>query len=433
MKTIKILPIALFTIFCFFSCQKLTDETSSKATQTLTIKARSISNEQVKYPLYIYAFDQDGTCCASQTIQSSNDTIGLAIGTGEYRIVAISDISGGYQLPEHPNAFDEISIPTSSGATTPMMMGKADISIGNKTTALNITLSYAVTAVSAVLKGVPSDVSAVQVTISPLYGSICMNGEYTESNAKLVIPCKLNTEGYWIANPTYAFPGSGNETVFSILLTKKDGSQDTYAYTYKGTPEANRPFNIGGNYLGYVTVGGEFIVKDWEAPIEVSFNFGKNVSSTDNNNQFDNAENNGGSFLGELPHIGEIFNQCVVVDIIEQDEYNATLLLMDTEEWICYAKDAYSVPMEAGNQWRLPNEDEAKLLNETFRDRTLDTLNELLSNNGYSPILIDKRYLYDKDGEIYAYGFKSSSKFQVAGNSTQYRVRLVKNQKFSYQ
>ena len=412
------------TLAFFSSCQTI-DEEPALDKQIVKVKARSSGNSQINYPLYLYAFDEEGSCSASQTINQPNDSIKLTLPAGNYRVVAISDISGGYQLPENPNALDDISIISNNGALTPMMMGKADITIGENDTSLNITMSYVVTAISVALKGIPTDVTNVTLSLSPMYKAISMYGEYTENSHRLEIPCKLNTSNIWYANSIYTFPGGGKETIFSILLTYKDGTECTYAYTYQGFPEANHPFNIGGNYIGGITVGGNLAVNGWGTPSDIEFNFGSTT-----NNKEDN-ENSSDIEISNLPQTGDLVNDCIAVKVIESNENKVTLLILDTVEWICYASDAYRVPEEAGDNWRLPNETEAKLLNSIFRDEALDTLNERLSNNGFSPILVDQRYLYDKDGEAYAFGFKSTSKFQKAGASTKYRVRLVKSYEYT--
>ena len=206
------------TLAFFSSCQTI-DEEPALDKQIVKVKARSSGNSQINYPLYLYAFDEEGSCSASQTINQPNDSIKLTLPAGNYRVVAISDISGGYQLPENPNALDDISIISNNGALTPMMMGKADITIGENDTSLNITMSYMVTAISVALKGIPTDVTNVSLSLSPMYKAISMYGEYTENSHRLEIPCKLNTSNIWYANSIYTFPGGGKETIFSILLT----------------------------------------------------------------------------------------------------------------------------------------------------------------------------------------------------------------------
>ena len=219
MKTLysSIILWCLTLAFCS-SCQTI-DEEPALNKQIVKVKARSSGNSQINYPLYLYAFDEEGSCSASQTINQPNDSIKLTLPAGNYRVVAISDISGGYQLPENPNALDDISIISNNGALTPMMMGKADITIGENDTSLNITMSYMVTAISVALKGIPTDVTNVTLSLSPMYKAISMYGEYTENSHRLEIPCKLNTSNIWYANSIYTFPGGGKETIFSILLT----------------------------------------------------------------------------------------------------------------------------------------------------------------------------------------------------------------------
>lgn len=406
--------IVSFLCLLVSSCQKISEETLGQEPQILKVKARSAENTQIKYPLYLYAFDKEGTCSASQTVQQAGDTIGLKLTSGEYRIVAIAGVKGGYVLPQKVHALEEIVLQSTQGATTPMMMGKADVKVDNKPISLNITLSYAVSSISIALNGIPNDVSGVQFTLSPMYGSVTMNGEYGQEAKKIEIPCQMATDSIWRANTIYTFPGSGNETVFSILLTSKDGKQATYAYTYKGKPEANHPFNISGNYSGGVMVGSDFIIDGWDTSIDVEFDFG---TSPTQGNTSDNNSN-----TDETIEVGSIWNNGIVVETNEEG-----VLLMSLEEWGCYAGDLAEFLEEySTNGWLLPNETQARTLNATFQNEALDTLNELLEAEAYTPINIDKRYLYDQDGEVYAFGFKSSSKFQEAGTQTKYRVRLVK-------
>lgn len=414
MKNPQTLVVILFSVLCVFwsSCQKVSEESVTDSTQLLKIKPRSSGNVQIDYPLYLYAFDGNGTCSASQIIRQAGDTISLKLAPGEYRIVAFSGVSGGYIIPDKPNALEEITLQSTYGATTPMMMGKADVTIGKKATTLNITLTYAVTVVSVALNGVPDEVSAVQLTLSPMYGALCMNGEYSNESYKIEIPCKQETGSKWAADSVYAFPGSGNQTVFSILVTQKDNTQTTYAYTYQGKPEANRPFNVSGNYTGSVMVGGEILVEGWGTPIDVEFDFGTTSNDNTNNNPSDG---------GDI-QVGKIWNNGIVVENKE-----GTVLLMSLGEWQCYSKElAETLEEHAVDGWLLPNESQARLLNSTFQGESLTALNETLEAEGYDIINVDKRYLYDNEGEVYAFGFKPTSKFLAAGTQTKYRVRLVK-------
>ena len=82
---------------------------------------------------------------------------------------------------------------------------------------------------------------------------------------------------------------------------------------------------------------------------------------------------------------------------------------------------------EEADGWHLPTEEEAKILHKTFSGSSLDELNETIEGlrNGDPLLDIEKRYVYDHNGSIYAFGFKTSSKFLQAGSTVKYKIRLV--------
>lgn len=419
------------------SCQKGFEEEEENlaVSKSLKIETRSADKTPISYPLYLYAFNEEGNCAAQQTIESEAQSISLELTSGKFRILAISGCSEEYVLPNKPKITDKIHIKNSLGAKSPMMIGKADISIGEKNASLNITLSYAVTAISANLKGLPSDIASVSLVLSPVYSSMNMSGEYKDGDTQIVIPCSLDTENIWSAYNVYAFPGSANKTVLSILTTKKDGTEVTYAYTYDGQPQANRAFNVNGNYNGGITVGGELVVKGWEDPIDVNFDFGiSNGEQPDDEGDSDQPEKeeedeSGNNEEGstEAPEVGSIWNEAIVVNV----EGNS-VLVMSLEEWSCYADDVNYLLEEIGTDgWDLPTTTEARLLNQTFQGNSLSKLNDLLWDNNYDQIDETKRYFYNHNGYIYAFGFKSSSQFREAGLKTKYCLRLVKTIKLS--
>lgn len=426
------------SLLLIVSCQKGFEEEESLATsKSLKIETRSADKAPISYPLYLYAFNENGNCSAQQIIESESQSLRLDLPSGKFSIMAISGCSDEYTIPNNPKITDKVRIDNPQGAKAPMMMGKADITIGEKDASLNITLSYAVTAISVNLKGLPSDIASVSLLLSPAYSSMNMSGEYEEGNTQIIIPCRLDTENIWSAYNIYAFPGSADKTVMSILTTKKDGTEVTYAYTYNGKPQANRAFNINGNYIAGISVDGELVVKGWEEPIDVNFDFGAgSVKQPDNETDSDGSENNEGENEDEdndkgentdIPEVGSIWNDAIVVNVEDNN-----VLVMSLEEWACYADDLNALMGEIGiDGWDLPITSEAKLLNQTFQGSSLSMLNDLLWDNNYDQIDETKRYFYNHNGYIYAFGFKSSSRFQEAGLKTKYRLRLVKTIKLS--
>ena len=105
-----------------------------------------------------------------------------------------------------------------------------------------------------------------------------------------------------------------------------------------------------------------------------------------------------------------------------------SILLMSLDEWSGFASDVRNIIQEEeADGWHLPTEEEAKVLHKTFSGSSLDELNETIEGlrNGDPLLDIEKRYVYDHNGSIYAFGFKTSSKFLQAGSTVKYKIRLV--------
>lgn len=432
--------LALLALCCMLSCQRLADEeeaVSAGNNATLKVAARSGGAAQVIYPVYLYAFSEEGECVTSQRIDSEDGRMEFLLPLGTYRVVVISGVSKGYILPENPSAGDMITMRSGNCAQSPMMMGKADVTIGksSKDVHLEVTLAYAVASLSIDLKRVPAEVSGVKVCISPLYSSLSFDGEYGGQAGRAEVDCTLDSDGIWCANSLYIFPGSGAETVLSIHLETAGGTE-TYSYTYRGAPLANHPFNLGGNYNGQVTVGGGFITKEWDTPVDVDFSFGDQGDAGEG----DGGEGGGGS--GDVPgwpEAGSIWNGCIVADAGKPDGNGADLLLLSLDEWYGTIAEAdgaiagYSVNGIKG--WRFPTETEAKLIRDRFNGSALDALNERIvaHNRNNEAISGDEeaRYLCDKAGVFYSFRFAAGKSVTKAGTQKAYLIRAVATYRYS--
>ena len=414
------LGIILSLCMLMETCQKIeSDEFATDTKQVVNIKARTAENEHIQYPLYLYAFDEKGACAASQTLTEAGETPSLSLKNGKYRIVALSGISGGYVLPEIPEAQNMITM-GANGASSALMLGKADVTIGNKQTTLNIVLRYAVSAITTHLTGIPSDVSDVKLMISPLCDALYMNGEYSSKNMQLEIPCKKSTEDTWCSDTIYAFPGCGNETLFNIQLTGDNNTQSTYAYTYSGIPEANRAFNINGNYTGAISIGGEFIISGWDTSIDVSFEFGTTLADKkEDENQSSNDNKTG-------LEVGSIWNDAIVVKTEGREA-----LLMSLEEWFADVSDTEYILQEQSG-WQLPTYEEAVWLRSTFGGENRYMLNEKIWTHNGTLTGIDgvERYLCNKNGEFYSFIFAEGTTISKAGSKKLYYIRLFKRISF---
>lgn len=417
----------------FSACQQLSEEDYSQSGEetSLKIQTRSAGTDGISYPLYLYAFNEKGACTASQTIVSSEEDVELSLVEGDYRIVAVAGLSDSYDVPEKPDMNEVITLEGTAGADTPLMIGKADVAVkSTQESTLDITLSYAVAAVNVSLSNLPSEVSAVRFSLSPLHSTLSFEGEYGGTSGKLETNCQQDTENVWTAEPVYIFPGKGSETVFTIVLVLKNGTTNTYGYTYSGIPEAGRAFNIEGSYSGGITVGGNIVGGDWGAPVEVKFEFGSTGQLEEDDEKGDEGDT-GGS-LSEVPEVGSIWNGTIVAAVNEKDSETVELLLLSLEEWdiatsqVEELTDGYSVDDMTG--WRLPDYDEAIVLRNTFSGDNRRALNDRIAEYDDTLFGIDgeERYLCDKEGAYYSFLFSGGTTITQAGTKRTYYTRLVK-------
>ena len=437
MNTYKYLLSALLCLITL-SCQQVPEDDgwlSEEEMKSLKVKVRSADNVEIAYPLYLYAFNKNGKLAASQTINEEGNDMALSLTEGDFQVVAVSGISDDYQLPENPTLDDAIVLSNSEGADTPLMVGRADIAVSrSEGTSAEIALTYVVAQLNVMLKNVPTDVSTVELSISPLHSSLTMSGEYGGDTQKIKASCTLGEDGVWTAQPTYIFPGSGKETTFSVYFKKEDGTELTYGYTYNGIPEANHPFNITGSFAEGIIVGGSFEINGWEEAINVEFTFGANVVPDDEEEKEEEEEEKEDVQIDmtNVPEIGTIWNDMIVADIGEADDTGVDLLLMSLDEWeattseVTDILDGYSV--NGISEWRLPTHDEAAVLRARFSGDNRWELNDLIEEYDSSLYGLDgeERYLCTKNGLYYSFKFVIGTRTTEAGEKKSYYVRLVK-------
>ena len=457
MKTLKYL-IYIIAVSFVFSCQQLPEDDgwmSEDGDKTLKVKVRSAGDAEIVYPLHLYAFAESGKLVASQTIENAEKDMSLPLSKGDFQIVAVSGTSEDYLLPEKPELDDDILLSAVDGADTPLMVGRAIVEIGDVLEAsADIKMQYVVAALNVKLKDVPENVTDVQLSLSPLYSSLSMGGEYGNEgdSQKVKVNCSLVSEGVWAAETTYIFPGNAKEMVFSVYFKTDDGTEVTYGYTTDDVPTANYLFNVTGTYAGGVSVGGNFDVTDWEGSIDVDFDFGGEMLPDDENgdndedDDKDDEEGDDGQTdvkLEGVPEVGTIWNDMIVVDMGEADDTGVDLLLMSMDEWrYIYVSEADEVPkgysINGVSGWRYPTHEEAALLRSRFNAyNLLNDLNDLIEeynqNNDLDLYELadgdDERYLCLKNGKYYSFRLAPNTNISEA-KSRSYYVRLVKTYRY---
>jgi len=399
-----------------FSCQKLEDDHWGITQQgTLAIETRSAENDTLPYPLYLYAFSSSGKCVGTQTVERKDEAMQLELPSGDYRLVAAAGCSDGYVMPAVRDCEDQITLSSDASPATPLLMGMGDVTlVSEAVNKLEIVLSYSVTALDVALSGIPSEVVGVGVKVSPFYASMNLKGEYRTPDTSLELACSLDTAGRWVSPTLYAFPGSGEETVFSITFTLKDGTKSSYGYVWKNTPKANQPYHLKGNYAGSLRLEGTLGITGWEESEVVDFEFGSKVQPEGGNDDSDTGQS-------AMPEVGSKWNDTWIVDVGETDATGAEVLLMSSSEWAALASEADGVAavyqVNGISGWRFPTYEEAQRLKDAFGGNAGAALG----------LKTDERYLCKKEGVYYSFSFADRTKFVEAGEKKTYYIRLVKS------
>lgn len=433
----------LAVAICCFSvaCQQLPEDILEGGEEgTLNVKTRSATDENITYPLTLYAFSADGDCIASQTVGDEEETVRLSLPAGKYKVVALAGYSDDYTLPAEPHLDDIVQMEGDSGAGTALMMGKADVTVGaDKESKLEMTLSYVVTAIDLSLSNVPSDVAGVSVALSSFHSSMDMKGEYADADYTLTFDCSLNTKNQWLSKTRYVFPGNGTKVALSITMKLKNDEERTYGYIWKDTPEAGQPYHLQGEYSDGLSLTGSFVFAGWNEAEDVKFTFGAD-SLSENEGEGNEGENTPDVEIEGVPEVGSIWNGTIVVDVIEEDDSGADLLLMSLTEWEATVSqvgdvvDSYEVSGISG--WRLPTHEEAAMLRSRFSGNRREELNELIA--AYDSSLYGlangskERYLCYKLGEFYSFQFIAGTSTTAAGEKRTYYVRLVKSYRIEF-
>jgi len=444
MKKQFILGLLMFLPVLFTSCAKYfaeeEEEADPKTMTTLRVTPRSGGEAQLEYPIKVYAFNSEGKCVGQQTIESSegSPSISLALPKEDCRIVALSGITENeYDFPEQPSLTDVIRMKQGNKAKVPLMMGNATVNLGAKTTAnASLTLNYVVAQLKIALSNIPSGASNVKVEITSSYSQLSFSGKYENGKNSVVAPCEQSSDGIWDTGTFYTFVGSETNTIFSIHMIPLNKEEETYGYTYNNNIQAGQPYILKGNYEKLIISEGNISFGGWKDPINVDFNFGKDSEeSKPGNDDADNINSNDAFTDDKIPDVNSIWNGCLVVEVTPNSQGNeAEVMLMGIknatnakgkEKMLKVDADAainkYSI--NGIYNWRIPTEEEVKLLKKKYNNNLSD-INKTLSNAGGKGLGLDDIRYFCNDA-IYTFNFKDGGIISRTGTGNYY-LRPVK-------
>ena len=364
-------------------------------------------------PIRLYVFDEEETCVDMQTLDEETNTLSIALPEGDYDVYAIG---GAYEerltLPSKESAKKNSEIQLKNGKQhDDLMMGHASVALAaNKENQLTLGMERMVLLLkSVIIKNVPSTAEAVSISLSPMYESVLLNGNYNGENGRYTIDLTEQGDGVWkLTNPEeYLLPSIGKPTI-TISIDQK-----SYSYTCDEEFIANYKLSIEGEYTetgssANVQLSGTITGVQWAGDKSIKFKFDENGSQKvedDGEEEEEDGNEEEPTIPKGMPAVGNIYNGCYVLAV----EGNSVTILSSTEkDRVINGTDSEDNKRSAieteltqwsvegiSTVWRLPNINEVQLI--------------ISSYEKISPqIQRGKVYMYDKGSKIGGYRVSQS-------------------------
>lgn len=385
MKNKKFCLFALCAVMTLGSCENvvLDDELSGNevvsGSSQLRVVTRVGNDDETVNQARVYLFNSSGTCVEMLSTEEGSSTMMTKLPAGTYSVYAVggNDLSR-YVLPTKSTATPSSVITTKEGKLLGDLLSASTTVtlVEGETQNLQIVLTRKVLLIEEVeVKDVPSDVTAVKMTISPVYDGICLDGSYDESSTTdCSVTLTPQADGStWTVTPNlYVFPSMGLPTI-QMAFTTATGT-DAYSYTATKSLEANHKVSFSGTYkvAKRVQVSASLTATAWGENTSVTFDI-------DNSHPM------------YIPVAGQFCNGYYVVSVDESTR-KAVLLSdpvaydapesADSPEWLPCLKAAIAQadkPKGISGNWRLPTLEEATVFINDQNLTPLDSKNMSLS------------------------------------------------------
>lgn len=312
----------------------------------------------------VYIFNSIGKCVQLLSTDEETSQATAQLAAGSYALYAIGgDDLSRFTLPSQSEATPTSVITLIDGKVMDdLMVASANVELEDgETVNQNLALKHAVMCVEAVeINQVPPTVTKVEVSLTPLYSSVQLNGEYPDSpteSYKLLLT-KQSDGRTWKATPDQMlFPSKGNPTI-KVSITTDEG---VMGYSYNATEElpANHHITIIGTYKATQGVSLTGILTDggWGEDRTITFDL-------DDSNQAV-YEPVAGHFtngyyvvsVNEASRTAVLLSQSEVSYVPPTDESSSD----KWKEALNAAMAAHEKPLGISGNWRLPTKAEAEI------------------------------------------------------------------------
>lgn len=404
------------------------------------------STADISYPITLYAFySKSGALAGTTTAFSADDILTLPLRLGSYHLVAMAGTEGLEKVTS-PTTDQSIGVPERGYINSAIQMGGVDITVEDKDISVDLEMGYQVAQIDIELHDIPTDITAVNVSLSSLYSDMTFRGNLSgEQTISIPLEKVEGEDDTWKSNTIYTLKGSSTQLTLSISMTNETSTK-TYGYTHTNNLEAGTPYTFIGSYIEGFYLTGSVTSAGWNEPQNINFTFGVGADAGKDNGGDDDDDNSnqvvidddlpddtdGNYWVTTIPEAISIWNGHFVGTVTTSNDSEATLLLMSLEEWETTATNAATVwnGYSEGNieSWRIPTATEMTTIaswGKTENRNTLDKANGKLTNEGGGTKLTNGAYYLCDDGaNIVKF---SETKASDAASDVTYRLRLVKS------
>ena len=341
MKNKLITFLLLFMAVSFFSCEKFSDDevfNDKDANSMLVIRTRVAQVEgaegtaKISYPVNVYIFDESGSCVYLEQIVSEEENLSLNLPEGSYDVYALAGTDAeAYELPTKENAVKDAVVALKDGHGHGDVMtahNSVTLAYGEENT-LTLSLERKVMMLESVtISNVPASVTAVAVSVSPLYENIKLDGSYSGEKGEYIADLVREGESnVWKSSgAVYLLEAAGAATV-KVAFTAND-KMHSYSYLCPQELKANYKVNISGTYRGDgVELNGSITGVEWAGTTNVTFEFDETGESETvvPGGDGDDEPSGGDVVTGTVPEVGSLYKGCYVL-MTDEVEKTATLM-----------------------------------------------------------------------------------------------------------
>jgi hypothetical protein len=307
--------------------------------------------ENVPTPVSLYVFNASNTCVGLLSDVTQNALVPVAGGT--YDIYAVAGVDASlYSMPTKDEAQKTTPLTLKSEQKQgDLMTSHATVTVADaEEHNLTLSLTRAVSGVKQItIKKVPTGVTAVSVSVAPLYETLLLDGTYSGTNGRCTIDLVKAEDGTtWSFSEdetgTFLFPSVDKPTITVNFTTAS--STTSYSYAADQKLEVNHKLTIDATYTeqAKLAISGTISGSEWGDDTAITFEFDENsatgtssssgsdtggesgsgdTGSGDNTGGGDNTEggdNTGGSETSqtvELPAVGSLYKGNYVLSVDE--------------------------------------------------------------------------------------------------------------------